>query len=108
MLWFDEYYDEKINKKFSALKAAKNTGLLFIAGTSGATSLPQEIAKTTIKYGGYVVDLNVEDNHFTELLKHNKRRLIIRRPSRELLPEIEQLLLNAFKRRARADNSISK
>lgn len=89
ILWFDEYYDEKTNKKFSSLKVAKNTGLLIIAGTSGATSLPQEIAKTTIKYGGYVVDLNIEDNHFTNLLQNNKRKLTIRRPSREVLPEIE-------------------
>ncbi|NVK63840.1 MAG: iron dicitrate transport regulator FecR [Flavobacteriales bacterium] len=97
VLWFDEYYDERTNKKFSALKVAKNTGLLFIAGTSGATSLPQEIARTTIKYGGYVVDLNIEDNHFTELLKNNKRKLIIRRPSREVLPEIEQMFSKVFR-----------
>lgn len=96
VLWFDEYYDEKTNKKFSALKVAKNTGLLFIIGTSGATSLPQEIARTTIKYGGYVVDLNIEDNHFTELLKSNKRKLIIRKPSREVLPEIENTISNCI------------
>lgn len=34
ILWFDEYYDEKTNKRFSSLKAAKNSGILFIVGTS--------------------------------------------------------------------------
>jgi NAD-dependent deacetylase len=46
ILWFDEYYDEKTNKKFSSLKVAKNSGVLFIIGTSGATNLPLAIAET--------------------------------------------------------------
>lgn len=73
ILWFDEYYDERTHKKFSALKVAKNTGILFVIGTSGATSLPQEIVKTTLKYGGYVIDMNIEDNHFSTLLNGKKR-----------------------------------
>ncbi|WP_196885305.1 SIR2 family NAD-dependent protein deacylase [Aureivirga sp. CE67] len=88
LLWFDEYYDEKTHKKHSALKVAKNTGVLFILGTSGATNLPMEIARTVLKYGNYVVDVNLENNHFTELLENKKNKLIIRGKSEDILPEI--------------------
>lgn len=92
ILWFDEYYDEKTNKKFSALKVAKNSGVLFIAGTSGATSLPLAIAETALKYGAYVVDINIEDNHFTELIKNKKNKLIIREKSTEVLAVIKEII----------------
>jgi NAD-dependent deacetylase len=99
ILWFDEYYNEKTNKKFSSLKIAKNSGILFIVGTSGATNLPIEIARTTLKYGGYVVDMNIEDNHFTKLLKDKKRAIIVRKRSSEVLPiikeQIEKHLINS-------------
>lgn len=92
VLWFDEYYDEQTHKKYSALKVAKNSGVLFIMGTSGATNLPLEIARTTLKYGGYVVDVNIEDNHFTKLLESKKRALIIREKSSEVLAQIVSIL----------------
>jgi len=90
VLWFDEYYDERTNKMFSSLKVAKNSGVLFIVGTSGATTLPMEIARNTIKYGGYVVDINIEDNYFTELIRGKKNALIIRERSSDILPQIKE------------------
>jgi len=93
VLWFDEYYDEQTHKKFSALKVAKNSGVLFIIGTSGATNLPIEIARNTLKYGGYVIDINIEDNHFTELIKDKKRGIIIRDQSKNVLSEIAENLV---------------
>lgn len=92
VLWFDEYYDEKTHKKFSSLKVAKNSGVLFILGTSGATSLPLAITETTLKYGGTVVEVNIEENNFTELLKGKKRQLSIRKKTSEVLPEIKALI----------------
>ena len=89
VLWFDEYYDEKTHKRFSALKVAKNSGVLFIIGTSGATTLPLAIAETTLKYGGYVVDINIEDNLFTKLFKKKKNFVSIRKKSSDILPEIK-------------------
>lgn len=85
ILWFDEYYDEKVFKMHSVLKVAKNSGLLLILGTSGATNLPKQIAETTLRNGGYVVEINLEDNHFTELLKGKKRGFSIRSDSKEVL-----------------------
>ena len=92
ILWFDEIYNERTHKIYSSLKIAKNSGVLFIVGTSGATNLPIEIAKTTLKNGGYVVDANIEDNHFTTLLKGKKRVLTIRERSKDILQSIKEVL----------------
>ena len=94
ILWFDEYYDEKTNKKFSSLKVAKNSGVLFIIGTSGATNLPFAIAETALKYGAFIVDINTEDNHFTELIVNKKNKLIIREKSTEVLRVIKEIIEN--------------
>ncbi|TPG45231.1 SIR2 family NAD-dependent protein deacylase [Flavobacterium pectinovorum] len=94
ILWFDECYDEKTNKRFSSLKIAKNSGILFIVGTSGATNLPMAIAETTLKYGGTIVDINTEDNLFTELIKDKKNKIIIRKTSTETLKTIREILEN--------------
>lgn len=92
ILWFDEYYDEKTNKKFSALKVAKNSGILFIIGTSGATNLPLAIAETALKYAACIVDVNTEDNNFTELIKNKKNKLIIREKSTEVLAGVKEII----------------
>lgn len=92
VLWFDEYYNEHYFKSESALRAAKNTGVLFIIGTSGATNLPMELARTVLQYGGYVFDVNIEDNQFTELLKGKKRAVTIREDSSVFLEEVETIL----------------
>lgn len=98
ILWFDENYDERTNKRISSLKIAKNTGLLFIIGTSGATNLPIQLAETTLKYGGYIVDINIEDNAFSDLIKDKKRKLIIREQSSTILPVIENIIKNCNNR----------
>lgn len=94
VLLFDEFYDERTNKKDSALKAAKNSGVLFVIGTSGATNLPMALAQQTLPYGGYVVDINIEDNLFTELIQNKKNKLIVRQKSSEVLPLIKNTLEN--------------
>lgn len=92
VLWFDERYNEKTHKVYSSLGVAKNTGILFVIGTSGATNLPIMIAKSTLKHGGYVVDMNIEDNHFTTLLKGKKRAVVLRERSADLLPELKKII----------------
>ncbi|WP_294251639.1 Sir2 family NAD-dependent protein deacetylase [uncultured Chryseobacterium sp.] len=94
ILWFDEYYNEKTHKRFSALKAAKNSGILFIIGTSGATNLPFAIAETAMKYGATLVDINTEDNHFTGLIKNKKNKIIVRETSTEALRWIDEIIRN--------------
>lgn len=92
ILWFDEYYDEKTNKRFGSLKVAKNSGILFIIGTSGATSLPIAIAETALKYGSTIVDINTDDNNFTALIKDKKNKIIIRERSTDALKIIREII----------------
>lgn len=92
ILWFDEYYDEKTNKRFGSLKVAKNSGILFIIGTSGATSLPMAIAETALKYGSTIVDINTDDNNFTALIKDKKNKIIIRERSTDALKIIREII----------------
>ncbi len=90
ILWFDEYYNERNFKMHSALRKAKNTSLLFILGSSGATNLPNRLVEQTIKYGGYVIDVNLEDNHFTENFYDKKHFYSYRGDILELLKIVEK------------------
>ena len=101
-LLFDEYYDEPTNKIFSSLNVAKNSSILFVVGTSGSTNLPLKIVANTLRYGGYVIDLNIEDNHFTELLKGKKRVITIRDDIKNVLPIIKNTIKECQK-----DNEIN-
>ena len=85
VLWFDEYYDEKFFKKDTVLKISKNTGLLFILGTSGETTLPQVIAKNVLAKNGMIVEINIADSYFSELLKNKKNGIIIKSKSTPFL-----------------------
>ncbi|WGH75306.1 Sir2 family NAD-dependent protein deacetylase [Tenacibaculum tangerinum] len=87
ILWFDEYYNERNFKLHSSLKLAKNTTLLIILGTSGATNLPNRLVEQTLKYGGHVIDVNLEDNHFTKSFSMKKQFYSVRK-------DIHSFLLN--------------
>ena len=73
ILWFDEYYNERNFKLDTTLRIAKNTGLMLILGSSGATNLPNQLVRQTLKYGGFVIEVNLEDNKFTENFKDKKQ-----------------------------------
>ena len=67
VLWFDESYDEHYFKFESAIAVAENTDILIIAGTSGATTLPNHVANIVYHNNGAIIDINIEQNPFTEL-----------------------------------------
>ena len=91
-LWFDESYNEKMYFLDSALKAAKNTGILFIIGTSGATNLPQIIAETVLQYGGYLVEINTEeDSYFFERFSRTKKYMLLKGKARDILAKIKEM-----------------
>jgi NAD-dependent deacetylase len=89
VLWFDEYYNEKFFKKDTVLRISKETGILFILGTSGETTLPQVIAKNVLAKSGMVVEINIADSYFSELLKNKKNGIIIRSESSPFLTELK-------------------
>ena len=92
ILWFDEYYNERLYKVDSTMRIAKNTGILIAIGTSGSTTLPLRLIEQTLKYGGYVLDVNLEDNNITKLIEDKKRAVPFRMTSDEFLSEFHSIL----------------
>ncbi len=87
VLWFDEFYDEKYYRRDSALQTAKETGLLLIVGTSGATTLPQLVVQNTIAGNGIVIDINKKTNYFSTLVEGSSDGFTLRGSSSDILPE---------------------
>ncbi len=94
VLWFDEYYNEKYFKYDTVLKISKNTGILFILGTSGATNLPQIITENILSKNGMVVEVNIEEGYFTKLLQHKKNGITINEKTSPFLTELKDLIEN--------------
>ncbi len=94
VLWFDEYYDEKFFKKESVLRISKETGILFIIGTSGQTTLPQIIAKNVLAKSGTVVEVNINDSYFSELLSNKTNGIVINSKSTPFLIELKKQIKN--------------
>ena len=67
VLWFDECYDETWFKFESALRAAEQTDVLLILGTSGSTTLPNHVANTVYQRGKTIIEINTEESDFTRL-----------------------------------------
>lgn len=88
VLWFDEYYNEKYFKRDSVLRISKQTGILFVIGTSGATNLPRMIVRNVLAKGGMVVEVNIEDSYFSELLRNKKNGMVIHQKSSPFLKKL--------------------
>lgn len=91
VLWFDEKYNEKFFKLNSTLRIAKETGLLLIVGTSGATTLPQRIAESVLSRQGILVDINPRENYFSVMANKKKNGYAIVEKSSDVLPEFVAL-----------------
>jgi NAD-dependent deacetylase len=90
VLWFDEYYDEEHYRADSALRAAGAASLLLVAGTSGATNLPMQIGELAWRRGIPIVDVNPEDNPFSDLAARGG--FVARGAAGEWLPRIAAAL----------------
>lgn len=87
VLWFDENYNEKYFKLDSSLRTAKETGLLLIVGTSGATNLPRIIVESVLSRQGIIIDINLKENHFSEIAEKKKNGYKLTGKSSDILPE---------------------
>lgn len=94
VLWFDEYYDEHFFKCESAMTAALQTDLLIIAGTSGATTLPNHIAAAVYSNGGTIVDINIEEDPFAELASSSPGGEVMKTSCSEGLAKIITFMKN--------------
>jgi len=90
VLWFDEMYNEHYYRYHSALKVAGETGLLLVVGTSGATSLPNQVVWEVKNRNGIIIDINIEKNPFSIIALNSRQGFFIKQPSGEILPDIVQ------------------
>lgn len=91
VLWFDERYNEKYFKLDSSMRTAKETGLLLIVGTSGATNLPQRIVESVLSRQGIIIDINLKENYFSEVADKKKNGYTLTGKSSDILPEFVEL-----------------
>ncbi len=92
VLLFDESYNEHHYHFYSAIRAAQKTDLLIIVGTSGATNLPNQVADQVFNAGGVIVDINIEENVFSNMALRSGRGFFLQRSSSEALQEIYTLM----------------
>lgn len=90
VLWFDEMYNEHYYRYHSALKVAGETDLLLVVGTSGATSLPNQVVWEVKNRNGIIIDINIEKNPFSIIALNSRQGFFIKQPSGEILPDIVQ------------------
>jgi NAD-dependent deacetylase len=96
VLWFDESYDEIHFRFESSLAAAGRTGLLIIAGTSGATNLPNLVAQRVFARGGTVIDINIAENPFSGLARSSPGGAFLNQTSATALPQIAEIFGSVF------------
>ena len=94
VLWFDECYDEENYRFDSTLHAARAASLLLVVGTSGATNLPMRVGQVCFTGGAALVDVNPEENPFSELAERSARGYFARGSASECLPEIVAALVD--------------
>jgi NAD-dependent deacetylase len=94
VLWFDETYNEHQYHLESTLAAARQTALLLVVGTSGATNLPNQVVAEVIRNNGCLIDINIEPNPFGQLARQYPKGLAIEHPSaaalHRLVADIDQ------------------
>ena len=71
VLWFDEYYDEAHYRYDSSIRAAINTDILLIVGTSGATNLPMQVGTLAAQRGALLIDVDPTPNPFSKLAQQS-------------------------------------
>jgi NAD-dependent deacetylase len=91
VLWFDEFYDEEHFRFESSVRAASDTDLLIIVGTSGSTTLPNHVASIVHQRGGTILDINIEESAFTPLARSSNHGAFIKLPAARALPALARL-----------------
>jgi NAD-dependent deacetylase len=92
-LFFDEGYTEPLYRSESALAAASRAALLLVVGTSGATTLPNMIARRAVRSGAAFIDVNPDDDPFAELARALRRGVWVRDTAGSALPPIAARLI---------------
>lgn len=88
ILWWDEMYNEHHFRFHSSIRAAEETDLLLVVGTSGATNLPNQVVAMVIAKGAVVMDINIEENRFTQMAIQSGKGAFLQGPGASILPEV--------------------
>ena len=88
ILLFDEAYNEEHYSFYSALKAAQETSLLIVVGTSGATNLPNQVVRNVFQRNGAIIDINIEANSFSQLAESSAEGCFLQESSAKALPAL--------------------
>ncbi|SLM29091.1 Silent information regulator protein Sir2 (fragment) [Desulfamplus magnetovallimortis] len=91
LLW-DESYNEHHYLFQSSLDVALKTDLLIIAGTTGATNLPNQIVSQVMAIGGTVIDINIERNIFSDMAERSRNGFFWKSTSGSAFPQIVEVL----------------
>lgn len=92
VLWFDETYDEEHYHWDSAQVAMGHADLLVIVGSSGATNLPIRMAGLAGAHRVPVIDVNVDRDDFTALIRTPEVWIDILQPAGQAVPAIVRSL----------------
>ena len=90
VLLFDETYNERFYRADSAMDMVDQTDLLFVAGSTGATSLPRRIADAMLMAGKTVVDINIEFNHFSKVAEMSYKGQVLAGSSSNWIPALAE------------------
>ena len=75
------------------INVARNTDLLIIVGTSGATTLPNHIAAIVAEKGSLILDINLGSNVFSQLAV-NQNGFALEGSSADILPEVDTVVMD--------------
>ena len=66
-----------------------------MVGTSGGTNLPNQVVWEVNNHGGIIIDINIEENPFSDLASKSERGVFIKQPSSKALPSILKIFQEA-------------
>lgn len=92
ILWFDEYYEERLHRSTTALKHAAQSGLFVTVGSSGSTNLPLQAAAEAARNGAVMIDINPNENAFSRFVQGYERGLWLQGSASLWLPKLAGLL----------------
>lgn len=87
LLW-DESYNETFYRFESTMRVAGETSLLIVAGTAGATNLPNQVASQVLNMGHTIIDINIQPNVFSKAALSSHEGMFLQQSSVQALPMI--------------------
>ena len=88
VLWFDESYDEENYSLNTVLDIAEETGLMFVIGTQGTTTLPWALYDTAKRAKAFIVNIDPYPNKFSFDIERKNVGVFLKGASGEILPKL--------------------